>query len=138
MKITRLAHINIGSTDLAASERFYCEILGLSKAFEFHKDGALYGFYVNVGDTTFVEIFTQDEGANPPNALLRHLCLEVDDLDAVIADVRAKGWEISDKKRGCDQSWQAWITDPSGVPIELMQYTPESSQFTGAPCEVNW
>ena len=138
MQIKRLAHINIVSNDLAASERFYCDILGMKKSFEFLKDGELYGFYVAAGETTFIEIFSQQEEANTERSIIRHLCLETEDLDAVIESVRAKGWEISDKKKGRDQSWQAWITDPSGVAIEIMQYTENSSQFTGKPCIVNW
>jgi catechol 2,3-dioxygenase-like lactoylglutathione lyase family enzyme len=138
MLIKRLAHINIVSNDLAASEHFYCDILGMKKVFEFHKEGELYGFYVAAGETTFIEIFIQDGDANTDRPLIRHLCLETEDLDAVIESVRAKGWAITDKKKGTDQSWQAWVTDPSGVAIEIMQYTKESSQFTGRDCIVTW
>jgi glyoxylase I family protein len=136
--IKRLAHVNIGSNDLAESEHFYCDVLGLKKAFEFYKNDSLYGFYVEAGETTYIEIFIQQEEANYERPIMRHLCLETEDLDAVIKSVRSKGWEITDKKFGCDQAWQAWITDPSGVRIEVMQYTAESSQFTGTPCEVTW
>ncbi len=136
--ITRLAHVNLMSNDLAASQHFYCDILGLKKGFEFYKDGKLFGFYLETGDTTFIEIFTQDPLSDEQRPLINHLCLEVADLDAVIESIRATGWTITDKKRGCDQSWQAWITDPCGVRIELMQYTEQSSQFTSQPCQVNW
>ncbi|MBN1562442.1 MAG: VOC family protein [Anaerolineae bacterium] len=138
MLIKRLAHLNIISTDLAASEHFYCTILGLEKAFEFHKEGELFGFYIKTGDMTFIEIFTSDEAAKVERPLIHHLCLETDDLDAVIASVRAQGGAITDKKRGTDQSWQAWTTDPNGVAIEIMQYTEDSSQYTGRDCIVNW
>jgi len=136
--IKRLAHINIGSYDLKASEDFYCSILGLEKIFEFIKDGELFGFYAGTGNTTFVEVFLQDEVRESTSSLLHHLCLEVEDLEAAILEIRAKGWEISDKKMGGDNSWQAWISDPSGVQIELMQYTNESSQFTGKAVDVDW
>jgi catechol 2,3-dioxygenase-like lactoylglutathione lyase family enzyme len=136
--IKRLAHINIGSYDLKASEDFYCNILGLEKIFEFIKDGELFGFYAGTGNTTFVEVFLQDEVRESSSSLLHHLCLEVEDLEAAILEIRAKGWEISDKIMGGDNSWQAWISDPSGVQIELMQYTNESSQFTGKPVDVDW
>lgn len=136
--IKQLAHINIGSYDLEASENFYCKILGLEKIFEFIKDGELFGFYAGTGNTTFVEVFLEEEQGETATTLLHHLCLEVEDLDAAITKIRSKGWEISDKKLGGDNSWQAWISDPSGVQIELMQYTNESSQFTGKPCEVDW
>jgi catechol 2,3-dioxygenase-like lactoylglutathione lyase family enzyme len=136
--IKQLAHINIGSHDLSAAEHFYCDILGMEKVFEFIKDGELYGFYAGAGKTTFVEIFIEENEIGDQPTIMRHLCLEVEDLEATIAEIRAKGWEISDKSFGCDNSWQAWITDPGGVQIELMQYTEESSQFTGEPCEVDW
>lgn len=136
--IKQLAHINIGSYDLEASENFYCNILGFDKTFEFIKDGELFGFYAGVGNTTFIEVFSEAMKDKETTILLHHICLEVEDLEAVIAEIREKGWEISDKKLGGDNSWQAWISDPSGVQIELMQYTNESSQFTGKPCIVDW
>ncbi|MBK5108168.1 MAG: VOC family protein [Anaerolineales bacterium] len=138
MMIKQLAHINIGAYDLKASEDFYCNILGLKKIFEFIKDGELFGFYAGTGNTTFVEVFLEEEKEKAATTLLHHLCLEVEDLEAAITEIRSKGWEISDKTLGGDNSWQAWISDPSGVQIELMQYTNESSQFTGRPCEVDW
>jgi lactoylglutathione lyase/glyoxylase I family protein len=136
--IKQLAHINIGSYDLEASENFYCKILGLEKIFEFIKNGELFGFYAGTGNTTFVEVFLEEERGETATTLLHHLCLEVEDLEAAITEIRSKGWEISDKKLGGDNSWQAWIRDPSGVLIELMQYTEKSSQFTGKPCDVDW
>lgn len=136
--IKRLAHINLISTDLARSEHFYCDILGLKRAFSFYKDDQLFGFYLGTGEMTFIEIFVQPNPANRDNPLIRHFCLEIDDIDGFIADVRAKGGEITDKKLGSDNAWQAWMTDPDGVSIEVMMYTPESSQYTGADCRVNW
>ena len=136
--IKQLAHINIGSHDLKASENFYCNILGLQKTFEFIKDGELFGFYAAAGDVTFIEVFQEAQQSGARTHLLHHICLEVEDLEAAIAEIRSKGWPISDKKLGGDNSWQAWIEDPSGVQIELMQYTEESSQFTGEPCMVDW
>jgi glyoxylase I family protein len=134
----RVAHICIGANDLTATEQFYCGLLGMKKGFEFVKAGSRYGFYVEVGETTFIEVFIQEHAANLERPIIRHLCLEVEDLDRVIATVRERGGQITDKKMGCDRSWQAWMTDPSGVSIEIMQYTETSKQFTGEPCEVTW
>lgn len=41
------------------------------------------------------------------------------------------------KRLGGDGAWQAWITDPSGVRIELMQYSEDSSQFSGKPVNLD-
>jgi catechol 2,3-dioxygenase-like lactoylglutathione lyase family enzyme len=136
--ITRLAHICIGSTDLEKSRHFYCDVLGMEKGFEFIKNGDLFGFYIKTGETTYIEIFIEEHEPNYNHPIMQHLCLEVADLDSVISTVRSRGWEITDKKMGGDKSWQAWMKDPCGVPIEVMQYTAESSQFTGTPCPVDW
>lgn len=134
----RLAHLCILADDLAAAEHFYCGVLGMERGFEFIKNGSLYGFYAKAGNDTYIEIFINEGKADNRRALMQHICLEVEDIDAAIAEIRAKGWQIGDKKLGGDNAWQAWMNDPSGIPIEIMQYTPQSSHFTGAPCPVDW
>jgi catechol 2,3-dioxygenase-like lactoylglutathione lyase family enzyme len=135
----RLAHINILADDLASAEHFYCTVLGMERGFDFIKNGELYGFYVKAGSDTYIEIFRNEDGPfEGARAPMRHICLEVEDIDAAIAQIRARGWPIGEKKLGGDNAWQAWMNDPSGVPIEIMMYTPKSSHFTGVPCPVNW
>ncbi|TIU37930.1 MAG: VOC family protein, partial [Mesorhizobium sp.] len=34
--------------------------------------------------------------------------------------------------------FQAWITDPNGVRIELFEYTAKSAQFTGGDRVADW
>jgi glyoxylase I family protein len=136
--IKQVGHICIGSTDLAATKHFYGDILGMKITFEFLKNGELYGFYLASGNMTFIEVFTQDAIDPNPRPGMKHICLEVENLDEVIATVRERGGTVTDKKLGGDNSWQAWIKDPSGVDIEFMQYTDKSSHFTGAPCIVTW
>ena len=136
--LKQLAHVCIMSTDLAATERFYCDLFGLQKSFNFYKDGELYGYYLGLENKTFIEVFINTEAAAGTHPLINHLCLEVTDMDAVIEHVRANGYEITNKKKGCDNTWQAWINDPSGVRIELFEYTTESAQFTGSDCIVDW
>jgi lactoylglutathione lyase/glyoxylase I family protein len=136
--IKQLAHVCIGAKNLAETEQFYCDVLGLEKKFVFDKAGEAIGFYLALGGNSFIEVFVDSEESDGQRPLLKHFCLEVGDIDTVINTVRSKGWAISDKKFGLDNAWQAWITDPSGVAIELHQYTPESSQFTGRDCLVDW
>jgi lactoylglutathione lyase/glyoxylase I family protein len=138
MMIKQLAHVCIGAKNLAETERFYCAVLGLQKKFVFDKAGEEIGFYLSLGGNTFIEVFVDSEASEGQRPLIKHFCLEVEDIDAVITAVREKGWAISDKKFGGDNAWQAWINDPSGVAIELHQYTTESSQYTGQNCLVDW
>ena len=58
----------------------------------------------------------------------RHFCLEVDDFDATVAELRGRGVELSEPQLGSDGSWQCWTADPDGNRIELHGYTPDSRQ----------
>ncbi len=136
--IKQVSHVCIKSTDLAATKRFYCDLLGLTVTFEFLRGTELFGFYLAAGEMTFIEVFFQDAIDPNPRANMHHICLQVEDIDDCIATIRERGGEITDKKFGGDNAYQAWMKDPSGVDIELMQYTPESSHYTGAPCPVDW
>lgn len=133
----KLAHVCLGSSDLTKSENFYCHVLGMRRVFDFVKHGECVGFYLEVGDGTFIEIFKNDSepASRPP---LRHFCIETDDLDAVIQRLCDGGFAPTEKKLGCDRTWQTWVESPEGLRFEFQQYTPESSQHTGTACVVTW
>ena len=75
----------------------------MRRVFDFLEKGSLFGFYLDAGDMTFIEIFKQRVEVNNERPLIHHICLEVEDIDAVIQDVRGKGWTITDKKPGVDE-----------------------------------
>ncbi len=129
--IKRLAHVCIGAADLERTQQFYVDLLGMEIAFEFRRGGQRIGFYLQAGGTSFIEVFAERESPIDDRPRLKHFCLEVEDIDALIAKLTAQGVDVSGKKLGADNAWQAWITDPNGLRIELMQYTKDSAQFTG-------
>ncbi len=51
-----------------------------------------------------------------------HYCVAVDDLDAAIAELEARGIEYVRAVQG-ESTVQIWITDPAGNTIELQQET---------------
>jgi len=134
--IKQLAHACIMVSNLAATEKFYCDQLGLKKTFDFIKDDALYGFYLNLGNGTFLEVFSEPAEDGPSR--IRHLCFEVEDIDHAMQTLDKKGVVHTEKKFGGDNTWQIWIKDPDGIDIEFHQYTEKSSQKTGLPCPVDW
>jgi catechol 2,3-dioxygenase-like lactoylglutathione lyase family enzyme len=137
--VTALAHVCITAPDLAAAERFYCDGLGCRKAFEFRRpSGERVGFYLRVHGQTFIEVFQQGDILPEERHPLKHLCFEVADVDTAAKRLRTLGYEVGEKKLGCDGSWQAWTADPGGVRIEFHQYTPQSCQITGDTCTVTW
>ena len=136
--IKALAHLCIFSKDLERSRDFYCGTLGLKKHFDFHKDGKLFGFYLQVAPGQFIEIFQAGADVEITHQRIHHFCLEVDDLDALREKLLARGVAVTPKKFGCDQTWQCWCQDPDGTDVEFQQYTPQSSQFTRTNCVVDW
>jgi lactoylglutathione lyase/glyoxylase I family protein len=137
--ITRkIAHVCIFAHDLDATAAFYKDVLGIEKVFNFLRDGAVIGFYLQVGGDTHIEVFHKSTAAFADTNVINHICLEVHNLDEAIAQIRANGVAALDKKRGADGTWQSWLTDPNGVKIELFEYTPQSRQFIGGDCVVTW
>jgi lactoylglutathione lyase len=131
-KITGIAHLAITVKDMKKSLDFYTRILGFKKAFEIPEPqtGAPWIEYLYIGNRQFIELFYNGSKDNPWSGELRgfnHLCLEVDDIHAVAEWLKKEGAEVTDgPKQGCDHNWQAWIKDPDGVRIELMQIDGQS------------
>jgi len=136
--IKTLAHICIFSKDLNRSLDFYCGVLGLKRHFDFFKDGALFGFYLQVGQSHFIEIFKTEAGVPIRHQRIHHFCLEVEDIDAMRDALIKRGVEVTPKKLGCDQTWQFWCKDPDGTDLEFQQYTAQSSQLIRKNCIVDW
>jgi predicted enzyme related to lactoylglutathione lyase len=86
------------------------------------------------GNQTFLEVFKGEPGEV---GNINRLAIEVDDIDGVITQIRSAGHEVGDKKLGADHSWQAWLTDPKGVRIELHEDTEKSMQLKGGTCLVD-
>jgi len=127
--ITGLAHACFTVSNLDRSLAFYRDALGLHEVFDFVRDdGTRYGIYLKLGGRNFIELFEGTLGEPAEGQSYKHICLEVDDIDATVTLLRTRGVIVSDKKLGKDRSWQAWITDPDGNRIELHCYTPESKQ----------
>jgi glyoxylase I family protein len=127
--ITGIAHVCYSVKDLDRSLKFYCDGLGLPLAFDFKdKEGKRFGVYLHAGHRTFIEIFKGEPGPHSDKASLGHICLEVDNLEKTVAEIRKKGIQATDPFFADDNAWQSWITDPDGNRIELHYYTPESWQ----------
>lgn len=136
--VRQLAHVCILTHDVDAALAFYTGPMGLSKSFDFHRNGVRFGFYLGSGGRTFIEVFHNDDAPFPKTGQVNHLCLEVADLKAAVTSLRAAGVEVTEPKFGVDDTWQAWLKDPSGTPIELFEYTPESAQFVGGDRVADW
>ena len=127
MQIKRLSHISLSARDLAATERFYVDVMGFEIAHEFRNAaGERYGFFLHAGGGTFVEFFHKAD-AGPHDGLFRHICFETDDIEAFALRVRSHGIVGGAIKRGrTDKILQFTFSDPDGTQIEIQQHDGES------------
>jgi lactoylglutathione lyase len=76
-------------------------------------------------DVVSVElVFDPDEADGDRGAGLSHLVVQVESMDATITDLRTKGIEVGEpgSPDGSADFLTAWITDPDGNRIELVQW----------------
>ncbi|GMO13203.1 MAG: lactoylglutathione lyase [Treponemataceae bacterium] len=133
--ISAIAHIAITVKDMDKSLDFYTRVLGFKKAFEIPepKTGEPWIQYLYIGNGQFAELFYGGAKDNPWSDELRgfnHICLQVEDIHAAVERVKKEGIEITDgPKQGADFNWQAWIKDPDGIRVELMQIDKKSPHY---------
>ena len=131
--LTSIAHLAIRTRDIDAMVAFYTEKLGFAEMFRLNQDnGSLMLVYLRITDDQYLELFPNGTGDGPagPQAVgLNHLCLTAPDLDATVAGLTARGVTLTRPLQlGRDGNRQAWIADPEGNRIELMEMSPTSRQ----------
>ncbi|MBI1774192.1 MAG: VOC family protein [Proteobacteria bacterium] len=132
--IVSLGHIALRAKDVQRTVDFYQSQLGFNEVMRLnYEDGSLWLVYLRVTDTQFLEVFPGGVGdkASAREAVgVNHFCLTVDDIDGVVADLVRRGVTIQRPlKMGPDGNRQAWIEDPDGVRIELMEMAKDAVQF---------
>jgi len=139
--IRQVAHLNFMTNDLSKVIDFYVNKLGLKVKFTLDdKEGQPFGYYFDCGNSTFIEVFDQALADKQwgsgvaeltPGTRYKHFCFEVTGLDDYCKALKSKGVEVTDITLGIDNARQAWIKDPDGNDIELMEYGAASLQLVG-------
>jgi lactoylglutathione lyase len=132
-----LAHISLNVKNLERSMEYY-QKLGFKPKLEFARQGKHYGHYLEICDNNYIELFENPDMDAPVNTGIMHFCLESKDIDDLVKVLDSQGILHTDKKMGCDNTWQIWLTDPDGNAFEIHQYTKESMQRVGGVAEVDW
>lgn len=137
--IRQLAHLCFYTDRIEQMVQFYRDGLGLPVKFTLNDDtGQVMGYYIECGNSTFIEIFDQAlavrqwggqaQTSSSPGQY-KHFCLEVTGLDELKPALEKRGVKVTAITLGMDFSRQAWISDPDGNAIELMEYTYQSLQL---------
>ena len=104
--------------------------------FRLDRDGKLWLMYLRITDTQYIELFPEATGdrAPPARRTASTTCASRSTASiASLAELEKAGMPLArEKKMGADGNLQAWIEDPDGNRIELMQMDPEQHAGEGA------
>lgn len=120
-------HVAIICADYDRSKHFYVNLLGFPVIQETYREARnSYKLDLQVGEHAQIELFSFP---NPPDRLnspeacgLRHLAFKVENLDATVVDLNAKG--IPTEPIRLDELTNKRFTffkDPDGLPLELYE-----------------
>ncbi|HZU04817.1 MAG TPA: methylmalonyl-CoA epimerase [Chloroflexota bacterium] len=131
MQIRRIAHVSVAVHSLDAVLPFYCEVLGLPlRERRTLPERGLHVAFVGVGESQIELLEPIDPEGTVARFLARHgaglhhLCFEVDDLEAAIAALAARGIELIDRQPQPGAQGRVAFLHPRaghGVLIELQE-----------------
>lgn len=127
MKIRRIHHIAILTDDYEKSKAFYTEVLGFEILNETYREARQsYKLDLAINGLYQIELFSfpeyKERNSFPESKGLRHLAFEVDDVDAVVVELRSKGVDVQDVR--VDELTGkrfAFFYDPNGQPLEVYE-----------------
>jgi catechol 2,3-dioxygenase-like lactoylglutathione lyase family enzyme len=107
-------HVSINVDDVPAALDFYVGRLGMKQRAD-RPDLGVGGAWLDVGGQQVHLIEAQ-----VPEAAGQHFAILVDDLDAVVTELRGHGIKVSDPRQ-VGTGRQSFLRDPAGNQLELQQ-----------------
>lgn len=125
MAVKKLLHTRMRVNDVERTVKFYQEALGLTVSRRHTSPrGAQLVFLATPNSDEEIEVCQMPAGAPSVQVQpdLMHLAFEVDDLAAFEAEIKAKGYSLSDgPTKTSSGSVIAFIDAPEGYEVELIQ-----------------
>lgn len=134
-KVTKINHVAIAVSDLDGSLSFWRDALGLEvhKVEDVPSQKSMVAFLpVGEGEVELVKPTADDTGLAKfladKGPGMHHLCLEVDDIEAMLADLKAKGVRLINETPQVLPGRKMAFIHPkasNGVLVELYEVTKE-------------
>ena len=123
-KLTGLAHIGVIVSDMTRSIAFYCDTLGLTLDERFTLGNGTELAFIHVGACVIELICRTDHTVPGPEGPIAHICFDVEDIDALVEGLRAKGVSFKADKpaslsSGLSGIRNIFLTGPDGESLEF-------------------
>lgn len=131
----RFGHVAFRVSDVERSVRWYAEAFGAKKIYHAPADGERPELmFLEFAKGQLIEFFTggKNRMPSPPDPIgYIHFCLVVDNLEQALAHLAEMNVKAERKFIGRAKQKIAFISDPDGNSIELMEIPPESEIYAG-------
>jgi catechol 2,3-dioxygenase-like lactoylglutathione lyase family enzyme len=133
-KITGISHVGYFVSDLPKAIAFWHDFLGYDVAYTLPRSDTrdVRIAFIKINDHQHVELFNEPP-PHPPN-MMSHLCFSVDDIEAMRAYLRSKGFDVKPgdggKTRAGDYAFE--IKDPDETLVEFVQMLPTGMEAKAA------
>ncbi len=122
----RTLHVGLRVADRDRSLAFYAA-LGYQILGEVPETGLGHLTMLKLPDDEFVTIEIVHDPSGPAvvaGSRLSHLVVQVESMDAALGQLAFHGFEAEapTSPDGSEGFWTAWVTDPDGIRIELVQW----------------
>jgi lactoylglutathione lyase len=130
----RFGHVALRTADVERIVRWYDDAFGAKRVFHAPRDGERQELmFLEFYKGQYIEIFTNGKPheAQPADAIgYQHFCLIVDDIDETLKHLATMNVHPQRPAREGRSHYRiAFINDPDGNLIELMQIRPESALY---------
>jgi catechol 2,3-dioxygenase-like lactoylglutathione lyase family enzyme len=131
MAVQRLDHFSIRTADLASTRQFYTDVLGFTVGPR--PDFPFPGVWLYEGDIAVVHVIGIDptdssglqdylgdrDQSAPGTGMIDHVAFLCGDIDGMRARIAGQGLEFRERQVPALALRQIFVSDPSGVTIEL-------------------
>ena len=130
----QLGHVALKVKDVDKSLDFYVNKLGFPEMLRLHRDdGRLWLVYLRITDDQYLELFPEAVGDRAPAETPTASTISASPSTTSTPSSRSSrqgGVSLfRPLKEGADYNRQAWVEDPDGNRIELMEMSPRALQF---------
>jgi catechol 2,3-dioxygenase-like lactoylglutathione lyase family enzyme len=114
-----LGHVTVLSTDLARTERFYGELLGLRVGPR--PAIRIPGCWLYLGDQPVLHVLARQSAAPPGDTqpAIDHFALNASNRAGFEQRLQAAGQAFESRRLADSDTWQIFLNDPDGARVEL-------------------
>jgi len=117
MPVSTMNHFTLLTKDVAATEKFYGELLGLKSGYR--PPISRPGIWLYAGDYPILHVIDPVKMPDRAHGVLDHMAFTATGLKDVVSKLKRRGLTYDLRQQGETGAWQLFFHDPNGAKVEL-------------------